>query len=127
MGKREEAEWTRRSEKVSNDDVGSILAQEDKAMKTVEKSSALRKFKDDLALTYSLIKAYWNGEYREVPWATIAGLVGCLVYVISPIDLVPDFIPVAGFLDDATVVGLALSAFHMDLETFSKWLAKKNG
>lgn len=127
MGKIEEAEWARRSKKVSNDDVGAIIEQEDKAMRTVEKSSALRKFKDDLALTYALVKAYWNGEYREVPWATIAGLVGCLVYVISPIDLVPDFIPVAGFLDDATVVGLALHAFHTDLKTFSEWLAKKNG
>lgn len=121
MGTREEKEFARRAAKVSNDDVGAIIAQEDKAMRTIEKSSALQQFRDDLSLTYSLIKAYWNGEYREVPWATIAGLVGCLVYVISPIDLVPDFIPVAGFLDDATVVGIALKAFHMDLMTFAQW------
>jgi uncharacterized membrane protein YkvA (DUF1232 family) len=36
-------------------------------------------------------------------------LVGALVgYVVFPIDLIPDFIPVAGHLDDAVVVALAL-------------------
>ena len=39
---------------------------------------------------------------RKVPLALLAA------YLVSPIDLVPDFIPVAGQLDDAILVGLAL-------------------
>jgi uncharacterized membrane protein YkvA (DUF1232 family) len=37
-----------------------------------------------------------------------------LVYLVSPIDLVPDFVPVAGQLDDAVIVALAL---HLLLRT----------
>jgi uncharacterized membrane protein YkvA (DUF1232 family) len=36
-------------------------------------------------------------------------LVGVLLYLVSPIDAVPDFIPLAGWLDDAAIAGLVLS------------------
>lgn len=35
-------------------------------------------------------------------------LVALLVYLLSPIDLVPDFIPVLGYVDDALIVAIAL-------------------
>jgi len=36
-------------------------------------------------------------------------IVAALLNLISPIDAVPDFIPIAGWLDDVTVAGLVLS------------------
>ena len=91
-------------------------------MALVEKNGPLKKFKKDLSLVFALVKAYWNGEYRAVPWKIIAGLAASLIYVVSPIDLVPDVIPFAGFLDDASVIALALGASKMDLEVFRRWL-----
>jgi uncharacterized membrane protein YkvA (DUF1232 family) len=44
----------------------------------------------------------------RVDWWRKALLVAAIAYLASPIDLVPDFIPVAGQLDDAIVVVLAL-------------------
>jgi len=43
-----------------------------------------------------------------VPRGVRIWLVVLLVYLLSPIDLVPDFIPVIGYLDDAIVVALVL-------------------
>ncbi len=43
-----------------------------------------------------------------VPWMVRVELVLLLGYLISPIDLIPDFIPVIGFLDDAVVVAIML-------------------
>ncbi len=45
---------------------------------------------------------------REVPGRCKLALAGLVVYLASPIDLVPDFLPVIGVLDDAIVVALTL-------------------
>ena len=45
---------------------------------------------------------------RAVPLRVRVWLVLLLVYLVSPIDLIPDFIPVLGYLDDALVVAIAL-------------------
>jgi uncharacterized membrane protein YkvA (DUF1232 family) len=44
----------------------------------------------------------------RVPWRWRWALAGLLVYLVLPIDLVPDFIPVAGHVDDAVVVVLVM-------------------
>ena len=45
---------------------------------------------------------------ERVPRRYKAVLLALLGYLLSPIDLVPDFIPIAGQLDDAVIAGLAL-------------------
>lgn len=49
------------------------------------------------------------GRDRRVPWAAKAALVGLGLYLASPIDIIPDWIPVAGYLDDVIVVGFVVS------------------
>ena len=45
---------------------------------------------------------------RRLSWPRRAVVAGCAAYVLFPLDLVPDAIPVAGQLDDAVVVALGL-------------------
>lgn len=45
---------------------------------------------------------------RELPRGVRVRLVLLLVYLLSPLDLIPDFIPVLGYADDAIIVALAL-------------------
>ncbi len=79
----------------------------------------------DLATLIRLARAYFGGAYRDVPWDTIALVVAAIAYFVSPIDLIPDFIPVAGYLDDATVIGFVLASVNNDLHNFREWEARK--
>ena len=75
----------------------------------------------------SLVRSYVKKEYTEVPLGSIVGIVSALIYVLSPIDLIPDGIPGAGYLDDAAVVLMCLKAgSEDDLKEYQKWREENN-
>jgi uncharacterized membrane protein YkvA (DUF1232 family) len=55
---------------------------------------------------YTLALAYRD---PRVPWYVKALAAGLVAYAFSPIDLIPDFIPVLGYLDDLVVISLGSS------------------
>ena len=69
----------------------------------------------------SLVKNYVQGKYTIVPYGTILAVLSALVYFLSPIDIIPDFIPLAGYLDDMAVLGLCMNMVSIDIETYEKW------
>jgi uncharacterized membrane protein YkvA (DUF1232 family) len=68
-----------------------------------------------------LIRAYYRGHYRNVSAANFALIVGAIIYVLDPWDLVPDWIPGLGFLDDATILAFAVQRTRETLEDFMNW------
>ena len=85
----------------------------------------LAKYCNDLCEIFELLRDRVAGVYKETPWKTIAALTGALIYVLSPIDLILDFIPFIGFLDDAVVIGLAIKLAQPDLEKYRAWKANR--
>jgi uncharacterized membrane protein YkvA (DUF1232 family) len=76
--------------------------------------------KTDLQTLLRLLRAYGEGEYRDVSGKNLA-LAGLgLVYLVSPLDVLPDFIP-GGFADDAAVVGFILKKIRAELVKFEAW------
>ena len=70
----------------------------------------------------SLVRSYVKKEYTEIPLGTIVGIISALIYILSPIDLIPDPVPTAGYLDDATVLLLCLKVGAKDdIEEYQKW------
>ncbi len=75
-------------------------------------------------LLYPLIKDYWKGEYRDVsPWSIIVFIAG-IIYVISPIDIIPDFLPLVGQIDDALILILCMYFLEKDLHKYKEWKIK---
>jgi uncharacterized membrane protein YkvA (DUF1232 family) len=68
-----------------------------------------------------LIKAAVSGEYTGIPTATIVGGIAVLLYFLSPIDLVPDFIPVIGLLDDVALLAWFMSSIKVEMDKFNEW------
>ncbi len=68
-----------------------------------------------------LIKAYYNNSYREIPWQTIVFGIAALIYFVSPIDAIFDFIPVFGLIDDVAVLSAVFASIKTDIEKFLMW------
>jgi len=68
-----------------------------------------------------MIKAYINGQYKEIPWKSMLMLVAGIVYFIMPLDLIPDFIPITGFMDDLTIIIWIYRTLKIDIEAFEIW------
>jgi len=68
-----------------------------------------------------LIRAYADGRYREVPENTLVVIVAAIVYLVNPLDVIPDALPALGYLDDATVLALALRRSRDALDDFMTW------
>jgi uncharacterized membrane protein YkvA (DUF1232 family) len=75
----------------------------------------------DLKLLIPLIKDYWKGTYRDVSVKSIVIFLVALAYIISPIDLIPDYIPGLGQIDDAVILGLSLYFLEKDLWKYQEW------
>ena len=69
----------------------------------------------------SLIRAYIKGEYKDIPVGSIIAIVSALIYYVSPVDLIPDLLPVVGKLDDAGVILACLKFVQSDLDTYILW------
>ena len=68
-----------------------------------------------------MVKAWASRQYVEVERKTVITVVAGLLYFLLPIDAIPDFIPLAGMLDDVFVVSLVISRVSAELERFRLW------
>jgi len=74
-----------------------------------------------LPLLVRLLRAWKRGSYPGLSMRTLAILAAGILYVLSPVDLVPDFLPGVGLLDDVAVLALLLHALAQDLAAFRAW------
>ena len=73
-----------------------------------------------LRLLWLVLRDTVRGEYR-MPWKGIAALTAAALYVLSPIDLIPDFLGPLGFTDDALVVALTWGLLKRELLQYCAW------
>ena len=80
-----------------------------------------KKYKDKIILMFQMLKDVKQKKYPETPWKTIAAMVFTILYIINPLDLVPDFIPFLGYLDDISVFSFVLKLINDDLTEYKNW------
>ncbi len=81
----------------------------------------LGEFGDNLSAFFRLVRAYSNGEYREVSRTNLVLVVTALIYFLTPVDLVPDFLLALGYLDDAALITWTLGKAGEEIEAFLEW------
>lgn len=112
-----------------------LLEDEDKLEKLLQKMEQKLKVLPIVGETFalvpamiSLVRSYIKKEYTQIPLGSILGIISALIYIVSPIDLVPDFLPGGvGYIDDATVLILCLKAgTEDDIKEYQKWREDNN-
>ncbi len=87
----------------------------------------LGQFVRRIRLAARMLRDVGRGRYRHLPWKTVGALGAALTYFLLPLDAVPDFIPLTGFLDDALMLGLVFGAAESDLRAYCEWLGLDPG
>lgn len=83
-------------------------------------NSSLKEIKDNMKEAFNYVSDVFSGRYKDYSMTALITLVAGMVYVVSPIDIIPDFIPVVGFTDDITVFLFVLKSVNDELERYRK-------
>ena len=116
-----EAEIGRRAERVTREDVEGLLGKEATAERLSKKAGFLSQYWEDIKTSFSLIRDWFNGTYDKVPARMVVSLVGALIYFISPLDVIPDWVPMAGLVDDAAILAFVFKLSEADLNIYRRW------
>lgn len=103
----------------TEDDAQKMMNNQEKIEK-IASNKTLHKYRNDIKLYFQMLRDIFTGKYKKIPVGTVAAIVCTLLYVLSPVDLIPDVIPVVGFLDDATMLAICLNFTRFDVEEYKK-------
>lgn len=93
--------------------------------KTIIRAGLLARVIQNLKLLLPLIRDYLKGTYRDVSVKSIVIFIVTLAYIISPVDLIPDWILGFGQIDDIGILGLSLYYMEKDLMKYKEWKERK--
>jgi uncharacterized membrane protein YkvA (DUF1232 family) len=77
--------------------------------------------REDTALLIRLVLAWQRRSYRKVPWRSLVLIAAALIYLVYPLDVLFDGLPLIGYSDDATILGTVAHALRVDLDRFRLW------
>lgn len=70
---------------------------------------------------FSMAKDWITGKYKDVSFTTMITILGGIIYFLSPIDIIPDFIPIIGYLDDLYILSTVIDRVKEEIEKYKLW------
>ena len=83
-------------------------------------------FIEDVKALFSIITDSIKGKY-QIDKKTFLIIAGALAYAALPTDLIPDFIPGIGFIDDAFVIGWTVKTIKDEIDRYKRFISEKAG
>lgn len=81
----------------------------------------LSEVKDRVLLVIDYFKDIASGRYKDYNAKSLLVLVAAMIYLVSPIDFIPDLIPLLGLTDDVTLIVFVVREFSSELEKYRIW------
>lgn len=112
----------KKAQDITDEDVQTVVEESGRIQQRFrEHDGPLGRLWDDGRLLLGLVRDAWHGRYREVPRWTLTAAAFALLYVLNPLDLIPDALPIIGVIDDAAVVSVSLVLLEQDLQAYRAW------
>lgn len=109
------------SEKNHDKTIESVVENEREIEKKLRGQKALRALLENGQLLLQMVVDYFKGRYKQVPYWAIGAAALALLYVLSPVDAIPDVIPVLGYLDDATILAFCIKLIESEIKKYKQW------
>jgi len=74
-----------------------------------------------LHATPSMLRDSFKRKYRKTPWGTLTGGIFSILYLLNPMDLIPEALPIIGIVDDTLVFGVFLALLSRDVKKYLLW------
>ena len=111
------AAWLKLAQRFVGDNV-KLLALAGEAVRYVSKKKGnVTEMKDDVLLLCAYVRDVATGRYKGYKVWNLTIIVAAIIYLVSPIDAIPDFI-VGGFIDDMSVIAWAFSKVGKELKMY---------
>ena len=107
--------------KIDDDDVKLTMSNQEEISDKILNSNMLKKYSELGKIMFGMLKDYRKGVYSKVPWFTIATIAFALLYILNPLDIIPDFIPGLGYIDDLAVLTFGLRFIESDIHNYLDW------
>ncbi len=85
-----------------------------------------RKKIGNIELFFDMIKDYRKKSYKLISLSTILTLIGSVLYLLFPYDVMPDSMGIVGFLDDFVIIAFALRTGYEELCAYKLWLVTRD-
>jgi len=111
---------------VKDGDVDIAVDNQKEIDEKIVNAGALRKYTELGKVMFGMLKDYRKGVYTNVPWFSISAIAFVLLYVLNPLDIVPDFLPGIGYVDDFALLTVTLRFIETDLHKYLDWKLEEN-
>lgn len=92
-----------------------------RSMSKAEGVNEFNEIKSDLGTVFGLVGDYLHGNYKKVSKTSLLLIIGSLLYLLNPMDVIPDFLLGIGFLDDLAVFTYMIKKIRKELDKYRKW------
>ena len=94
---------------------------DDVFLKIGQTTELFYKVQDSVIALTRMLRAWMQGDYKNISTKSIIAVVAALIYFVNPLDLIPDFIPIIGQLDDIFILGYLIKMLNKEIERFMVW------
>lgn len=110
------------SNKIGDKEIKDIIGKSQSILDMI--SGPLKKVAEEIRLLLEMLRDFVSGDF-DAPVNTVISITITLIYLVNPFDIVPDFIPFAGLMDDALVISAAVAVLKSDIDKYKKWRKTK--